>query len=89
MFSEMDNKGNTIMRENLFQEKDLAALAKKCREESGYSMAEIARFLQVSRSVIFNAENVPEKSLIKTRIRIIELTGKKKVAGPLYFVRNF
>jgi predicted transcriptional regulator len=76
------------MRKKLFQEKELALVAKRFREKSGLSMSEIARLLQVSRSVIFNAENAPEKSLIKIRIRIIELTGEKKVEGPFYVIRT-
>lgn len=68
----------------LYREQELASIAKEARIKTGKTMAEVSRMLQVSRSVIFNAENRPSKSLTKLRIRMIEELGTGSVKGPFF-----
>ena len=70
--------------ETRFAETELAALAKKFRVAAGKNRAEAARELKVSRPSIFNAEEFPDNSLGKLRIRIIERYSGLKVVGPEY-----
>ena len=72
------------MTEKTFDESELAALAKKSREESGKTRSEAARDLKVSRVTVFNAEERPELSLFKVRKRIIETYSGWKLVGPEY-----
>lgn len=67
-------------------ETELAHLAKKFREASGNSRAEAARELGVSHTALTNAEEDPERSLTKLRIRIIEAYSPHKVVGPRYWL---
>jgi hypothetical protein len=73
-----------VMAEKFVRESDLAALAKKVRIEAGKSRAQAARDLGITNPSLFNAEEVPEKSLTKLRCRIIEAYSSKKVVGPFY-----
>lgn len=73
-------------KQEMFEEHDLAALAKKYREASGKKRADAARDLGVAPPVIFNAEEKPERSLTKVRIRIIEAYAPLKVIGPRYWL---
>ena len=66
---------------NLVGEKELAALAKKFREAAGKSKAATARQLRVSAPSVFNAEECPERNLIKLRMRMIEKYSDFKVVG--------
>jgi len=66
------------------REHDLAALAKKFREASGKNRAEAARELNIARPTIVRAEEEPERSLTKVRIRLIEAYSPYKVAGPYF-----
>lgn len=65
-------------------EAELAEFAKSAREMAGKSKAAVARELKVSKPSVTNAEDRPDLSLTKLRIRIIETYSKKKVSGPLY-----
>lgn len=67
-------------------ETDLAALAKKIRKETGKRKVEVARELKVAPPNIFSAEERPEMSLHKLRIRMIETYSKYKVIGPVYYL---
>ena len=70
--------------ESRFTETQLAALAKKYRLAAGKTRAQAARELKVSRPSVFNAEECPDNSLGKLRIRIIEKYSGMKVSGPEY-----
>lgn len=70
----------------MLQETELAALAKKFREKAGKSKVEAARELGVAPPTVFNAEEKPEMSLTKLRIRIIETYSPFKVTGPVFFL---
>ena len=70
------------------REKDLAALAKKLRTAAGKSKAAIARELGVAPPTVFAAEERPETSLTKLRIRIIESCSPYSVSGPVYILQR-
>ena len=73
------------MREGtLFAEKKLASLAKRYRKQAHKTRAEVAREMGVSQTSIFNAEESPEQSLTKVRMRMIETYSQFKVVGPLF-----
>lgn len=69
-------------------ESKLAALAKQLRIKSGMTKAEISRKLGASRPSVQQAEENPEQSLTKLRIRIIELCSPYKVHGPAFWVER-
>jgi DNA-binding XRE family transcriptional regulator len=73
-----------MAKTNLFKETELAELAKQFREQVGKKRADASRELNVSKSNITMAEENPEQSLTKLRIRIIETYSPYKVTGPLY-----
>jgi hypothetical protein len=73
---------------NSVGEKQLAALAKRFREASGKSKADVARKLRVSAPSVFNAEERPELSLTGLRIRIIEAYSPFKVRGPIFHLEK-
>ena len=66
----------------------MTALAKKFRKASGKSKADAARELGVAAPTIFSAEERPEMSLTKLRIRLIETYSPFKVAGPVFFLEE-
>jgi DNA-binding XRE family transcriptional regulator len=76
------------MKVKLVKEAALAALAKKCRQKSGKNRAEAARELKVNRATIQFAEEKPEQSLTKLRIRMIQKFSSAKVTGPLYAIKG-
>lgn len=76
------------MTKKLVEEKALAALAKKYREAAGVTKAEAGREFQLSRPTITNAEEHPEMSLTKVRIRLIEKYSPFKVVGPVFFLKE-
>jgi hypothetical protein len=69
-------------------DKDLAALAKKFREQAGKTRAEAGRELNVSHVSIHRAEENPEISLLKLRCRMIEQYSPFKVAGPVFLLKR-
>jgi DNA-binding XRE family transcriptional regulator len=73
---------------NSFIEAELAALAKRARLESGKSKAEVARELKASRPSVQQAEENPEQSLTKLRIRIIEHCSPYRVTGPFFLLKK-
>jgi len=73
---------------NTVGEKELAALAKRFREASGKSKADLARKLRVSAPSVFNAEERPDLSLTGLRIRIIEICSPFKVVGPVFHLKR-
>jgi len=74
------------MAKNLYAESELAALAKEFRIKSGKSKADISRELKASRPSVQQAEENPEQSLTKLRIRIIEHCSPYRVTGPMYLL---
>ena len=70
------------------QETQLAALAKKFREASRKSKADAARELSVAAPTIFSAEERPEMSLTKLRIRLIEAYSPYKIVGPVFYLKK-
>ena len=73
-------------RRELLTERDLAALAKRCRKEAGKSRAQVGREMGVSHVSIHRAEENPEESLIKLRTRMIEAYSPYKVRGPVFLL---
>jgi DNA-binding XRE family transcriptional regulator len=76
------------MPKQLYSETELAALAKQFRIKSGKSKADISRELQASRPSVQQAEENPEQSLTKLRIRIIERCSPYRVSGPVYLLKK-
>jgi DNA-binding XRE family transcriptional regulator len=76
------------MLEKLIEERELAALAKKCREAADVSRAQAARDCAVARPTIFYAEEEPERGLHKLRKQIIERYSEYEVVGPVYLLRK-
>ncbi len=72
----------------LLTESDLAAKAKEVRVASGKRKAQVARELEVSFPSVFNAEERPEFTLNKLRIRMIETYSRYKVVGPVYYLEK-
>jgi DNA-binding XRE family transcriptional regulator len=66
----------------------LAALAKQFRLAAGKRRAEAARELGVARPTVVQAEENPELSLSKLRMRIIERYSNYKVIGPVYLLEE-
>lgn len=71
----------------VFQEKELAALAKRFRKEARKTKAEVARELKVAAPTIFAAEELPEMSLTKLRRRIIEAYSPFEIIGPVFMLK--
>jgi hypothetical protein len=73
---------------NFIPESDLAALAKKMRKAAGLRKIDVAREFKVAPPAIHNAEERPDLSLHKLRIRMIEAYSGYKVIGPVYYVKR-
>jgi ribosomal protein L18E len=70
------------------KEKQLTALAKKFRKAAGKSKADVARDFDVAEPTVFSAEERPEMSLHKLRIRMIEKYSPYRVTGPVYLLHK-
>jgi DNA-binding XRE family transcriptional regulator len=75
-----------MAEKKLLSEEDLAWLAKGCREKAGKSRFQASKELGVSHVSIHRAEENPQRSLTKLRIRIIEKYSSLKVSGPVFYV---
>lgn len=73
-----------MLKKQLLSERDLASLAMSLRKKAGKSRAEAGRELGVSHVSIHRAEENPEVSLLKLRIRMIEAYSSFKVTGPVF-----
>jgi predicted transcriptional regulator len=71
-----------------FPESDLAALAKKMRQAAGQRKIDAAHELGVAPPAIHNAEERPDLSLHKLRIRMIETYSNYRVVGPVYYLER-
>jgi len=76
------------MLKNIVPEKELAAVVKRVRKAAGKSKTDVARELGVSKPSVTNAEEQPDSSLTKLRIRIIEKYSPFKVVGPVYVLKR-
>jgi DNA-binding XRE family transcriptional regulator len=77
-----------MAKKTFLAESALAALAKKTRKASGKRKAQVARELGVSPPSLHSAEERPEMSLHKLRIRMIEAYSSYKVVGPVYYLER-
>ena len=77
-----------MSQKDLLTEKDLAVLAKRFRKKADKTRAEAGRELGVSHVSIHRAEENPEISLFKLRVRLIEKYSSFKVVGPVYYLRH-
>jgi DNA-binding XRE family transcriptional regulator len=75
-------------KKQLLTEKDLAALAKQLRKQAGKSRSEAGREMGVSHVSVYRAEENPEESLIKLRMRMIEAYSPFKVVGPVFHLEK-
>ncbi len=73
-----------MSEKQLFTETELASLAKEFREKAGRNRAQAARELEVARPSVIQAEDSPERPLLKLRKRIVEKYSPYKVVGPFY-----
>jgi DNA-binding XRE family transcriptional regulator len=77
-----------MSRKATMNENDLALVAREFRRQAGRTRAEAAREMKVSQTSIFNAEETPDQSLVKLRMRMIEAYSKFKVRGPVYLLED-
>ena len=77
-----------MSRKATMNESDLAALAKTFRRQAGKTRAQAAREMGVAQTSIFNAEETPGQSLLKLRIRMIEVYSRFKIRGPVYLLED-
>jgi hypothetical protein len=69
-------------------EAELAVKAKEVRKAAGKRKIHVAREFGLSPPSIYIAEELPERSMHKLRIRIIETYSKYKVIGPVYYLER-
>ena len=77
-----------MTKKRIFNEPELAGLAKEFRCKAGIKKAETARQFRVNRATVQQAEEYPKISLTKLRVRIIEAYSAFEVIGPLYLLRK-
>lgn len=77
-----------MSKKQMIVENDLAALAKCFRIQAGKTRAEAGRELGVSHVSIHRAEENPEISLFKLRVRMIETFSPFKVFGPVFYLER-
>lgn len=73
-------------QKRLLTEKDLAALAKQLRKKADKTRAEAGRELGVSHVSIHRAEENPEESLLRLRMRMVETYSPFRVIGPVFYL---
>ena len=76
------------MPKELLTETNMARIAKRFREKAGKSRAQVAREMKVAQVSIFRAEENPEESLLKLRMRMIEAYSPFKVIGPVFLLKR-
>jgi hypothetical protein len=77
-----------MSQKKLLTENDLAALAKRFRKQTGKTRAEAGREMSVSHVSIHRAEENPEISLLKLRMRMIAAYSPFKVVGPVFHLKK-
>ncbi len=70
------------------EERKLAALAKRFRQQTGKTKAKASLEFGVNSSTMHLAEEDPQQSLTKLRCRIIEKYSPYKVVGPVYLLKR-
>ena len=70
------------------KETELAEIAKSVRQKAGKTRAQAARDMGIRQTSIFHAEESPEKSYTKLRIRMIEAYSHSRVNGPVFIVEE-
>ena len=79
---------SAVQQTKFVKEAELAKLAKAARKKAGLTKAEVGRQLGVTRGTIHQAEEYPEMSLTKLRIKIFEKCSTAKVSGPFYRIET-
>ena len=69
-------------------ERELTALAKHFRKEAGKNRAQAGRDMGVSHVSIYRAEEYPDESLVRLRVKMIEAYSSLKVKGPLFVLEE-
>ena len=77
-----------MSRQYIVDEAGLAAMAKQFRLRAGKTKIEAAADLKVGRPTVQLAEENPEQSLTKLRIRLIEKYSQFNVIWPVYLVKK-
>jgi DNA-binding XRE family transcriptional regulator len=77
-----------MSRKATMNENDLAVLAKDFRRKAGKTRAQAARDMSVAQTSIFHAEESPDQSLLKLRMRMIERYSRFKIRGPVYLLEE-
>ncbi len=77
-----------MAKQRVVTESELAALARKFRLKAGKTKIEAAAEVGVGRPSVQLAEEYPEQSLAKLRIRLIEKYSPYKVVGPVYLLES-
>jgi DNA-binding XRE family transcriptional regulator len=75
-------------KKQILTEREMASAAKRFRKEAKKTRAQAARDMRVSQTTIFNAEESPNQSLIKLRVRMIEKYSAFKVTGPFFLLEK-
>jgi DNA-binding XRE family transcriptional regulator len=70
------------------KETELAEIAKRVRQKAGKTRAQAARDMGIRQTSIFHAEESPEKSYTKLRIRMIETYSRVRITGPVFIVEE-
>ena len=72
----------------ILTELDMASAAKHFRKQAKKSRAQAARDMGVAQTSIFHAEESPEQSMTKLRVRMIERYSTFKVTGPIFLLEE-
>ncbi len=77
-----------MAKQRMATEMELVALAKEFRLKAGKTKQDAATELKVGRPSVQLAEENPEQSLTRLRIRMIEKYSPYRVKGPLYLLER-
>ena len=77
-----------MSRKQFFTEQNLAVVAMRFRKQANKTRAQAAREMGVAQTSIFNAEESPEQSLLKLRLRMIEAYSPYRVIGPVFLLKK-
>lgn len=75
-------------KKKFYSESELAGLAKEFRLKAGKSKETAAIELKVGRPSVQLAEENPEQSLTKLRVRMIEKYSDYKIVGPIFEMKK-
>ena len=75
-------------QKQILTELELAGAAERFRKQANKTRAQAAREMGVSQTSIFHAEENPDESLIKLRVRMIEAYSTFKVKGPVFLLEE-